>query len=73
MGKYAEQAWYKEMLAELKTKFGDMPPPWIYQPNCHPYSIGWRMGGGEWMLMVFWEWWEVEAKTQEEKVAYFLK
>ena len=47
MGEYGEAEWYKKRLAELIDQYGDVPPPWVYAENSHPYSIRWRMGDGE--------------------------
>ena len=37
----------------------------------HPYSICWRMGGSETHKLSWWEWWERQAFTEDQKVAYF--
>ncbi len=52
MGKYSEQKWYIESSQKLIEEYGDVPPPWIYSPDSHPYSMEWRMGGGEDHIMV---------------------
>lgn len=44
-------------------------PPWRRYPDIPRYSIGWRMGGGESYLMVFWHWYE--RLSRDEKLAYF--
>lgn len=44
-------------------------PPWQRYPDIPRYSIGWRMGGGESYLMVFWRWYE--RLSRDEKLAYF--
>jgi len=73
MGKYSKEGWYLKKLKELKDEFGDIPPPWVYSKDSHPYCIQWRMGAGETLLMVFNEWWEVENKTEKERIEYFKK
>lgn len=71
MGQYAEKVWYKEMVSELEEQFGSVPPPWVYSEGSPPYSIQWRMGGGETLIMVFSEWWEQENKSENERIEYF--
>lgn len=44
-------------------------PPWQRYPTIPRYSIGWRMGGGESYLMVFWHWYE--RLSRDEKLDYF--
>lgn len=73
MGRYAEAEWYKERVAKYVDQYGAVPPPWVYAENSHPYSIRWRMGDGETLVMVFGEWWEQESKTEEERIEYFRK
>lgn len=52
------------------SKGGPLPPPWV---NCyeHPYSMFWRMGGGEDIIVKWWNWWRKQPFTEEEKIAYF--
>jgi hypothetical protein len=73
MGKYADRQWYKRRLAEYTDEYGAVPPPWIHAENSHPYSVRWRMGHGETLLMVFDEWWEQQQWSEAERVAYFRK
>lgn len=65
--------WYQTHVAEMLAQYGDIPPPWIYADNSHPFSMGWRMGSGETHIMVFWDWWKKQAKPFEERIAYFRK
>ncbi len=62
-----------EFIKETIDKFGFMPAPWVYLPNCHPYSIGWRMGGGESYMMYFFDWVDEQNWSNEEKADYFKK
>jgi hypothetical protein len=71
MGKYAKAEWYLRHVAEHTAKFGAVPPPWVVVPTSHPYSIRWRMGSGETLLMVFQEWWEQQNWPEAERVEYF--
>lgn len=73
MRDYSKEAWYLAHVDAMITKYGDIPPPWIYADNSHPYSIGWRMGDGETHIMVFWTWWKQQAKSVDERIAYFRK
>jgi hypothetical protein len=73
MGRYKEADWYLKSSKELITKYGDIPPPWIYAPNFHPYSMGWRMGGGETHVMILGEWLNQVDLNFDERVAYLLK
>jgi hypothetical protein len=73
MGQYAEKEWYRRRVAEYVAKYGAVPPPWVHAENSHPYSIRWRMGEGETLMMVFSEWWEQQSWEETERVAYFLK
>ncbi len=54
----------------LVAEHGAVPPPWVMFDE-HPYSICWRMGGGETHIMVWWEWWQQQGFTEDQKIAYF--
>lgn len=58
---------------ELVSQHGAVPPPWFYVENSHPGDIMWRMGGGEWHIMVFWQWWEQSGMDEAARIAYFKK
>lgn len=73
MGKYADKEWYKVISKELIEQYGDVPPPWIYEPSAHPYSICWRMGGGESHIMILGEWIDQQDFSEEERIKYCLK
>ena len=55
------------------AKYGDVPPPWIFRPNSHPYSIQWRMGAGETYVIVYWTWLNEKMKNESELVEFFKK
>lgn len=55
------------------SESGEVLPHWIYRPNSHPYSIGWRMGSGESFNDVFYTWFEENLITEENRIEYFLK
>ena len=73
MGQYADQLWYQNRVAALFQEYGAVPPPWAYAPDSHPYSLRWRMGDGETLIMVFSEWWEGEQMEFDARVEYFRK
>ena len=73
MGKYKNSDWYLKASKELIEKYGDVPPPWIYAPTFHPYSIGWRMGGGETHIMILSEWLDQENLSFNARVEYLRK
>ena len=73
MGSYKSEDWYLKARDEYLEKYGDVPPPWVYAPNTHPYSLGWRMGGGESHLMVLGEWLEEKELDFNERLEYLQK
>lgn len=73
MGKYENDEWYINSSKVLIEKYGDIPPPWIYAPNYHPYSMGWRMGNGESHIMILGEWLEQKALDFNQRVKYLQK
>lgn len=68
MGEYAEAEWYRRELTRLVDEYGEVPPPWVYLPDEHPYSGAWRMGSGETLEMVLGEW--SSDFAFDERVAY---
>jgi hypothetical protein len=60
----------REEVKRLTAQFGTVPPPWV-KYNEHPYSICWRMGGGESHMMLWREWWEAQKLAEEARIAYF--
>ena len=73
MREYKQDDWYKREIEKYKDKYSDVPPPWIFAPDSHPYSIQWRMGAGETHIMVFSGWAEDELKNENERIEYFRK
>jgi len=73
MGKYKDSDWYLKSSKELIQKYGDIPPLWIYAPNFHPYSMGWRMGGGETHMMILNEWLDQKDLNFDERLKYLKK
>jgi hypothetical protein len=65
-----QEEWMQQEVDGLVTQYGMVPPPWVVYQE-HPYSICWRMGGGETHLMVWREWWPQQAFTEDQKIAYF--
>ena len=56
--------------AELTATHGTVPPPWVMYDE-HPFSMCWRMGGGESHAHLWWTWWPLQGFTQEQMVTYF--
>lgn len=73
MGQYSDKEWYLKLSKEYIEQYGDVPPPWVYAPTYHPYSMGWRMGGGETHSMVMSEWLEQQDFSEEQRIAYMKK
>ncbi len=44
------------LIAKELDVHGDLAPPWARYPEIPNGSIGWRMGGGEGWLMMWWQW-----------------
>ena len=64
------EPWMRAKVDGLVTEHGTVPPPWVIFDE-HPYSICWRMGGGESHKELWWAWWEQQGFTEDQKVAYF--
>lgn len=64
------EQWMHELADKLTAEHGTVPPPWVVY-NEHPYSICWRMGGGESHIMLWWEWWPLQNFTEDQKIEYF--
>jgi hypothetical protein len=73
MGQYSNKEWYIKASEEWLATHGDVPPPWVYSPNAHPYSLEWRMGGGESHIMVLSEWLDQQDFEQEARIVYMKK
>jgi hypothetical protein len=48
---------------------GVLPPPWIRYPDYPAGLICWRMGDGEWFLMIWHHW--SEHFTEAQRLDYF--
>ncbi|MCY6492153.1 hypothetical protein [Leptolyngbya sp. GGD] len=64
------EAWQLEAIRKLESEYGTVPPPWVVF-NEHPYSLCWRMGGGEAHIEVWSDWWEEKDYSEAEKIEYF--
>ncbi|KFY23559.1 hypothetical protein V491_02496 [Pseudogymnoascus sp. VKM F-3775] len=64
--------WIESEITKLVTEHGVVPPPYFEYPEIHPFSIGWRMGGGESYMMVFWTWASREkgGMNEAQRIAY---
>lgn len=71
MNDITQSTWYQGHIEPLIAEHGMFPPPWIYQPDSHPYSIGWRMGGGEDFITLFWQWWNSAQMNEQQRIEYF--
>jgi hypothetical protein len=69
---WAMEPWMQEKIDCLLAEHAAVPPPWVVY-NEHPYSICWRMGGGESHLIVWWEWWPRQGFSEVQKITYFHK
>lgn len=64
--------WIESEITELVAEHGAVPPPYFAYPNIHPFSIGWRMGGGESYKSVYWTWAyrEKGGMNEAQRIAY---
>jgi hypothetical protein len=53
------------------AEWGVVRPPYLAFPGIDPYDIGWRMGAGEWHIMVWSRWWGASHPDEESRLAYF--
>jgi hypothetical protein len=63
--------WIEKEIARFVKEYGVVPPPWARFPDRHPYSICWRMGGGEEHIMAWGQWWHSQNFDEEQRIAYF--
>ena len=68
-----ESEWIENQVKENIAKYGDVPPPWVFRPNSHPWSIQWRMGAGETYCMVYASWLNKNCNTLEDQIKFFKK
>jgi hypothetical protein len=61
---------HQAIAAELRAH-GEVRPPWEYNPDIDPYSIGWRMGDGEFHREIFSNWWDRTGWNEDQKLEYF--
>lgn len=73
MEEFEKSDFYKAELRKYLDKYNDVPPPWIYAPNSHPYSIQWRMGAGETHIMMLGAWYDKNLLSEVDKIKYFKK
>ncbi len=62
-----------EAVAEHVARDGEVVPPWKAYPEIERFSIGWRMGSGEWHMMVWWRWWDSAGWDEPRRLDYFRK
>ncbi|WBX78070.1 hypothetical protein PG911_07390 [Tenacibaculum ovolyticum] len=68
-----ESLFIKNETKKYTSQYGEVPPKWIFRPESHPYSIGWRQGSGETFSEVYYIWFERNLVTEKERIKYFLK
>ncbi len=51
--------------------WSEVRPPYIAFPGIDPFDIGWRMGAGEWHVMVWSHWWTSSYPDEASRLAYF--
>ena len=68
-----EGSWISDEIKKYVSEYGEVPPHWVFRPNSHPYSIGWRMGSGEGFVEVFNSWFENNLASEKERIDYFHK
>jgi hypothetical protein len=66
------EPWIQAKIESFVAEHGAVLPPWVMY-DAHPYSICWRMGGGEAHLLVWreWWWWQRQRFTEDHRIAYF--
>jgi hypothetical protein len=65
--------WAKKEIDRYLKEYGEVPPWWVNAPTSHPYSIHWRMGGGEGYRDVLYYWSRDHLTSQKDIIAYFLR
>jgi len=51
--------------------WGEVRPPYLAFPDIDPLDIGWRMGAGEWHIMVWSHWWDSSHPNEAGRLGYF--
>jgi len=73
MSEFEKSEFYVNQLKKNIDKYGHVPPPWIFRPNSHPFSIQWRMGAGESYMMVYSTWLTNNMQSKDELIQFFKK
>lgn len=60
----------KERLEREKAA-NNISPPWAVFPDYTAFTIGWRMGSGEWWRYEWFEWTEQALDDYESRLSYF--
>jgi protein-tyrosine-phosphatase/N-acetylglutamate synthase-like GNAT family acetyltransferase len=55
-------------IAKELADHATLVPPWKKYPEIERYSIGWRMGSGEWYVWMWARWWQ--GMDEDARVAY---
>lgn len=62
--------WIQSKVTQFIEHYGVVPPPWHVYDDEPPYSLFWRMGGGESHIMVWGAWWDEQAYSLEQAFEY---
>jgi hypothetical protein len=73
MNGYKQEEWFKSEVKKYIDQYSDVPPPWVFDRESHPYSVQWRMGSGETFIMVLSGWAEDCLKTEAKRIEYLKK
>ena len=73
MEEFSKSELCQRELNKYQKIYGEVPPPWVFSPKSHPYSINWRMGAGETFIMVWSLWMNANIKTKIDQIKYFKK
>jgi len=60
-----------EAVASEVADWGEVRPPYVAFTGIDPFDIGWRMGAGEWHIMVWSHWWDAAHPDEPSRLAYF--
>ena len=73
MNEFIESEFIENEVKKNIDKYGDVPPPWSFRPQSHPYSFQWRMGAGETYIMVYSAWLNKYCTSRDELIKFFNK
>lgn len=68
---HTQSQWYQERIQPTFDQYGVFPPPWVYVPDSHPYSLGWRIGASDTYLDLYNQWWRKQNYNEQQRIEYF--